>query len=48
MVIRAGIAYADAYVGLRTPAFCLREVLFATLLLKRNKGGLDLAHITLH
>ena len=39
MVIRAGIAYADAYVGLRTPAFCLREVLFATLLLKSNKGG---------
>ena len=38
--LRAGIANADAYAGLRTPGspgFCLREVL---LLLKMNKGGL--------
>ena len=34
--LRAGIAFADAYVGLRTPGFCLREVLIATLLLKRK------------
>ena len=34
--LRSGIALADAYAGLRTPGFCLREVLIATLLLKMN------------
>ena len=43
--LRAGIAYANAYVGLRTPGFCFRKVLIATLLLKMNKGVLDVAHM---
>ena len=48
--LRAGIAYADAYAGLRTPGspgFCLHEVLSANLLLKMNKGVLDVAHLLL-
>ena len=41
--LRAGIAYADAYAGLRTPGFCLREVLIATLLRNMNKKVFDVA-----
>ena len=39
-----------AYDGLRTPGFCLREVLIATLLLKMNRdeqGFLDVAHLSI-
>ena len=43
--LRAGIAYADAYAGLRTPGFCLREVRIATLLLEMKQGVLDVAHM---
>ena len=42
------MAYADAYAGLRTPGFCLREVLIATFLLKMNTEVLDVAHIYYH
>jgi hypothetical protein len=48
--LRAGIAYADAYAGICTPGFCLREVLIATLLLKMNRdeqGFLDVAHLSI-
>ena len=43
--LRAGIAYADAYAGLRTPEFCLREVRIATLLLEMKQGVLDVAQL---
>ena len=43
--LRAGIAYADAYAGLRTPGFCLREVRIATLLLEMKQGVLDVAQM---
>ena len=43
--LRAGIAYADAYAGLRTPGFCLREVRIATLLLEMKQGVLDVAQL---
>ena len=43
--VRAGIAYADVYAGLRTPGFCLHEVLSAALLLQMNKGVLGLKWI---
>ena len=46
--LRAEMAYADAYAGLRTPGFCLREVLIATFLLKMNTEVLDVAHIYYH
>ena len=37
--------YADAYAGLRTPGFCLREVRIATLLLEMKQGVLDVAQL---
>ena len=43
-VFSSGIAYADVYVGLHTPGCCLREVLFATVLLKINRLALDVVY----
>ena len=41
----ASIAFTDAYADLHTKGFCLPEVLIVTLLLKMNKGALDLAQM---